>query len=367
MGGTLLEHLKELGLHFDFKREDRVFQYTTCGWMMWNLYTSSLALGSTFLLYDGSPFYPDKNILFDLAESEKMTVFGTSAKYISALENAGAKPKETHNLSSLKTITSTGSPLMPENYEYVYKDIKKDLCLSSISGGTDIIGCFALGSPTLPVYQGELQCLSLGLKVEVYNEEGKSIKEEKGELVCTAPFPNMPIYFWNDINNERYKKSYFNFYPNVWRHGDWVELTKNNGLIIYGRSDTTLNPGGVRIGTAEIYRQVEKFEEILECLAIGQNWKDDQRIILFLVLKEKHSLNDDLKEKLRKEIKTNCTIRHVPAKIIEVNALPRTISGKIAELAVKKVVHNQEVKNASAFANPEALDLFKDITALKED
>ncbi len=367
VGGTLLEHLKELGLHLDFKKEDRVFQYTTCGWMMWNLYVSSLSIGSTFLLYDGSPFFPDGNILFDLAQSEKMNVFGTSAKFISALENAGLCPMKTHDLSSLQTITSTGSPLMPENYDYVYSQIKEDLCLSSISGGTDIIGCFALGNPTLPVYQGELQCRSLGLKVEVYDELGGDLLEEKGELVCTKPFPNMPIYFWNDEDNKRYYNSYFDIYPNVWCHGDWVELTVNNGLIIYGRSDATLNPSGVRIGTAEIYRQVEKFEEIAESLAVGQSWKDDQRIVLFTVLNEGYQLTNELKERLGKEIKTNCTVRHVPSKIISVAALPRTISGKIAELSVKKIIHGQEVKNSSAMANPEALDLFYNLEELTKD
>jgi acetoacetyl-CoA synthetase len=355
-GGTLLQHLKEHQLHTDLKRGDRLFYFTTCGWMMWNWLASGLATGATLLLYDGSPFYPDPRVLFDLAEEERMTVFGTSAKYIDALSKAGARPVQTHALSSLQTMTSTGSPLVAESFDYVYRAIKKDLLLSSISGGTDIVSCFVLGDPVLPVYRGEIQCRGLGLNVRVFDDDGKPVVGVKGELVCTAPFPSMPIYFWNDANGAKYRAAYFDRFPRVWCHGDYMELTSRGTAIIYGRSDATLNPGGVRIGTAEIYRQVERLEEVVEGLVIGQDWDNDVRVVLFVRLREGLRLDDSLSRKIKEQIRSSTTTRHVPARIVQVADIPRTKSGKIVELAVRNVVHGNPVRNIEALANPEALE-----------
>lgn len=358
-GGTLLQHVKELGLHTDVTPNDVMFYYTTCGWMMWNWLVSTLALGATVVLYDGSPFARKGNILWDIAEQEKISVFGTSAKYIAALEKAAIKPRESHQLPALKAVLSTGSPLAHESFDYVYRDIKADICLSSISGGTDIVSCFALGNPTLPVYRGELQCKGLGMAVDIFDEQGQSVTEEKGELVCTKAFPSMPIYFWNDEDGSKYRKAYFDSFPDLWAHGDYGEQNAHGGIIIHGRSDAVLNPGGVRIGTAEIYRQVEKITDVLESIAIGQQWEDDVRVVLFVKLREGLSLNKDLEDAIRKVIRANTTPRHVPAKIVQVGDIPRTISGKIVELAVRNVVHGLPVKNTDALANPEALEYFR--------
>jgi acetoacetyl-CoA synthetase len=355
-GGTLLQHLKEHQLHTDVKAGDRLFYFTTCGWMMWNWLASGLASGATLLLYDGSPFIRRGAVLFDFAEAEGMTQFGTSAKFIDAVSKINLRPRATHDLSKLRAILSTGSPLAPESFDYVYRDIKADVCLSSISGGTDIVSCFVLGNPVLPVYRGEIQCRGLGMKVEVYDEAGKPVQEKKGELVCTRPFPSMPIGFWNDADGKRYYDAYFAKYPNVWCHGDYVELTAYGGMIIYGRSDAVLNPGGVRIGTAEIYRQVEQLDEVLESLVIGQEWNNDVRVVLFVKLREGLALDDALADKIKNQIRANTTPRHVPAKVLQVADIPRTKSGKIVELAVRNVVHGLPVKNAEALANPEALE-----------
>lgn len=359
VGGTLIQHLKELMLHTDLKKDDTIFYYTTCGWMMWNWLVSSLAVGATIVLYDGSPLFPKAKRLIDLIDELGITIFGTSAKYISAIEKVGLKPKDTHQLTHLKTILSTGSPLAPKNYDYVYQQFKSDVRLCSISGGTDIISCFALGNPLLPIYRGELQCPGLGMKVKVYNEKGHCIKHHKGELVCTAPFPSMPIYFWNDPEQEKYKKAYFHKFANVWAHGDYAEITQHNGIIIYGRSDTLLKPGGIRIGTAEIYREVEHFDEILESIAVGQPKDDDEVIVLFVVMKLGYSLTPELIAKIKKNIKQNVSPHHVPAKIIAVPDIPRTISGKIVELAVRNILLGKAVENIDAIANPEALEYFK--------
>ncbi|HTO42964.1 MAG TPA: acetoacetate--CoA ligase [Burkholderiales bacterium] len=364
-GGTLLQHLKEHQLHVDLKRGERLFYFTTCGWMMWNWLVSGLATGATLLMYDGSPFYPNPSVLFDLTDTENMNVFGTSAKYIDALAKLGVKPSKTHRLDSVKTMTSTGSPLVAESFDYVYDSIKRDLLLSSISGGTDIVSCFVLGSPLLPVYRGELQCRGLGLKVEVYNDAGQSVVGEKGELVCTAPFPSMPVGFWNDAEGKKYRDAYFGRFPGVWCHGDYMELTPRGTAVIYGRSDAVLNPGGVRIGTAEIYRQVEQLNEVVESLVIGQNWDNDVRVVLFVRLRDGLSLDEALVKKIKMQIRANTTPRHVPAKIVQVADIPRTKSGKIVELAVRDIVHGQPVKNQEALANPEALDLYKDIPELR--
>ena len=364
-GGTLLQHLKEHQLHTDLKRDDRLFYFTTCGWMMWNWLATGLASGATLLLYDGAPTYPGPQVLFDLADQERMTIFGTSAKYIDALNKAGAKPIETHALSFLKTMTSTGSPLVAESFDYVYRAIKKDLLLSSISGGTDIVSCFVLGNPTLPVYRGEIQCRGFGLNVQVFDDDAIALIGGKGELVCTAALPSMPIYFWNDASGTKYRAAYFDRFPGVWCHGDYMELTARGTAIIYGRSDATLNPGGVRIGTAEIYRQVERLEEIMESLVIGQDWDNDVRVVLFVRLREGLTLDDALTKKIQNHIRLNTTSRHVPAKIIQVADIPRTKSGKIVELAVRNVVHGKPVKNLEALANPEALEHYKDRVELK--
>jgi acetoacetyl-CoA synthetase len=365
-GGTLIQHIKELGLHSDLQAKDNLCFYTTCGWMMWNWTVSALALGTTITLYEGSPTYPTNDRMFQLIEEEKVTVFGTSAKFISSMEKVGVKPKEKHNLSHLRCILSTGSPLLPKNYDYVYEQIKNDLQLSSISGGTDIISCFALGNPMLPVYRGELQCLGLGMAVEVYDEKGHSVKETRGELVCTMPFPSMPVSFWNDKERQAYRHAYFEHFPDVWAHGDFAEITAHHGLIIYGRSDAVLNPGGVRIGTAEIYRQVEKINDVLDSIVIGQDWQDDVRVVLFVKLREGITLDEELSNKIRTTIRQNASPRHVPAKILQVVDIPRTISGKIVEVAVRQVVHGEEVNNFQSLANPKALDYFKNRSELKD-
>ncbi len=364
-GGTLIQHLKELVLHTDLKREDRFFYYTTCGWMMWNWLVSGLAVGATLVLYDGSPSYPDGNALWNLADDVGISVFGTSAKWISAIEKAGVKPRETHKLLNLKTILSTGSPLAPESYDYVYRDIKERVLLASISGGTDIVSCFALGCPVLPVYRGELQCRGLGMKVEILDDDGKPLRGEKGELACSAPFPSMPVFFWNDADGEKYHAAYFSRVPNVWCHGDHALLTEHDGVIIYGRSDATLNPGGVRIGTAEIYRQVEQVPEVLESVAVGQHWGDDERVILFVRLREGITLDDALRDRIARQIRANTTPRHVPARILQVVDIPRTISGKITEIAVRETIHGRAVKNTDALANPGALECFRDLAELR--
>ncbi|MFZ3207192.1 MAG: acetoacetate--CoA ligase [Pseudomonas sp.] len=365
VGGTLLQHVKELGLHTDLSASDTLFYYTTCGWMMWNWLVSGLALGATLVLFDGSPFHPGAERLIDLIDAENISIFGTSAKYLAALEKAGAKPGSTHKLERLKAILSTGSPLSHESFEYVYREIKSELCLSSISGGTDIVSCFALGNPVLPVWRGELQCKGLGMDVQVWNDAGQAVRGEKGELVCAKHFPSMPVGFWNDPQGEKFKAAYFDTFPGIWAHGDYAEETVHGGLVIHGRSDAVLNPGGVRIGTAEIYRQVEKVEEVLESIAIGQDWDDDVRVVLFVRLREGVALSDELQARIRQVIRSNTTPRHVPAKIIAVADIPRTISGKIVELAVRNVVHGKPVKNTDALANPQALELYKDLPELQ--
>ncbi|MCW8410251.1 acetoacetate--CoA ligase [Legionella sp. PATHC035] len=365
-GGTLLQHLKELGLHTDLRDKDNLFFYTTCGWMMWNWTVSALALGATLTLYEGSPTYPESNRLFKLIEEEQVTVFGTSAKFISSVEKAGVKPQDEFDLSHLRCILSTGSPLLPRNYDYVYQHIKDDVQLCSISGGTDIISCFALGNPILPVYRGELQCLGLGMAVDVFDEQGHPVHEERGELVCTAPFPSMPVGFWNDPEKIAYQRAYFERFPGVWAHGDFAEITAHKGLIIYGRSDAVLNPGGVRIGTAEIYRQVEKINEVLDSVVIGQDWQDDVRIVLFVKLRDDMELTEELINKIRLTIRQNASPRHVPAKIVQVADIPHTISGKIVELAVRQVVHGLPVNNLQSLANPQALDYFKNREELQK-
>ncbi len=365
-GGTLLKHLEEQRLQCDIKRDDRVFYFTTCGWMMWNWLMTALASEATLVLYDGSPFAPSPNVLFDYADAAGITFFGTSAKYIDALANNKLEPRKTHNLRTIRTIASTGSPLVPESFDYVYRAIKQDVCLSSISGGTDIVGCFVGGNPNSPVWRGEIQGPMLGMSVDVFSEDGKSMHGEKGELVCTKPFPSMPVAFWNDKDGARYRAAYFERFPNVWCHGDFVAWTEHGGMVIYGRSDATLNPGGVRIGTAEIYRQAESFDEVEEALCIGQQWQHDTRVILFLRLKPGVALTPDLTDRVRKRIRENCSPRHVPAKVVAVADIPRTKSGKITELAVRDIVEGRPVKNKEALANPEALELFAGIKELHE-
>ncbi|MCY1503992.1 Acetyl-coenzyme A synthetase [compost metagenome] len=365
-GGTLLQHLKEHGLHTDLHASDTLFYYTTCGWMMWNWLVSGLAIGATVVLYDGSPFHPGPERLMDLVDAEGISVFGTSAKYIAGLEKAGLRPRETHRLERLKAILSTGSPLAHESFDYVYRDIRAELCLSSISGGTDIVSCFALGNPTGPVWRGELQCKGLGMAVEVWDEAGQPVHGDKGELVCTRHFPSMPVGFWNDPHGEKFRHAYFDTFPGVWAHGDYAEETAHGGLVIHGRSDAVLNPGGVRIGTAEIYRQVEKIEDVLESIAIGQDWQGDVRVVLFVRLRDGVPLTDELQQRIRQVIRANTTPRHVPAKIIAVADIPRTISGKIVELAVRNVVHGKPVKNTDALANPQALELYRDLPELSQ-
>jgi acetoacetyl-CoA synthetase len=358
-GGTLIQHVKEHKLHCDIKRDDRVFYFTTCGWMMWNWLVSVLACEATLLLYDGSPFHPDGNVLFDFADETGMTLFGTSAKFIDAAAKAGLSPRRTHQLDSLRTMTSTGSPLAAESFDFVYERVKPDIHLASISGGTDIISCFVGGNPNGAVWRGEIQARGLGMRVEVFDEQGRSVRGDKGELVCTMPFPSMPVGFWNDPDGRKYHAAYFETYPGVWRHGDYVELTEHNGMIIYGRSDAVLNPGGVRIGTAEIYRQVEQLAEILESLVIGQRWEGDERVVLFVKLRDGQALTADVQERIRRRIRENTSPRHVPARIVQVTEIPRTKSGKIVELAVRDIVHGRDVKNVEALANPDALEQFR--------
>ncbi len=363
-GGTLLQHLKELVLHTDLTREDRIFYYTTCGWMMWNWLVSSLAVGATVVLYDGAPLAPRPEALWDLAGDERLTVFGTSAKYLALCEKNGLAPSQSHDLASLRSILSTGSPLAQHSYDYVYARIKSDAHLASISGGTDIVSCFALGNPTAPVWRGELQCRGLGMAVDIFDPAGRPVTGSPGELVCTRPFPSMPVAFWDDPDGRKYRAAYFEHYPGVWRHGDWAERTGHDGLIIYGRSDATLNPGGVRIGTAEIYRQVERLPEIVESLVIAQEWEDDVRVVLFVRLREGLVLDDPLRERIRQEIRTHASPHHVPRKILQVPDLPRTINGKLSELAVRAAVHGRAIGNRDALANPQALELFRDLPEL---
>jgi acetoacetyl-CoA synthetase len=366
-GGTLVQHLKELVLHTDLRREDRIFYHTTCGWMMWNWLVSSLAAGATVVLYDGAPLKPRPEILVDLCEQERVTVFGTSAKYVALLEKEGVRPVKTHGLGDLRRILSTGSPLLPEGFDYLERDFKPGVQISSISGGTDIVSCFALGNPIGAVYRGELQTRGLGMAVEVFDEEGRPVVDWPGELVCTKAFPSMPVSFWNDPDGAKYRAAYFEHYPGVWRHGDWARLTPHGGLVIHGRSDATLNPAGVRIGTAEIYRQVEKVPEVLESLVIGQEHEGDVRIVLFVKLREGAALTEELAEKLRRNVREGATAHHVPKKIVAVADIPRTLSGKITELAVREVVHGRPVKNVDALANPEALELFRDLAELRSE
>lgn len=365
-GGSLLQHMKEIHLHCGVENGDRLFYFTTCGWMMWNWLASGLGAGATLLLYDGSPFYPDGNALFDYAQAEKMTIFGTSAKFIDAVRNAGLAPSKTHDLSSLRMMTSTGSTLAPENYDFVYASIKSDIHLASISGGTDIVSCFVLGNPLEPVWRGEIQGPGLGMAMDVWDDAGNPVRGQKGELVCTRPFVSQPVRFWNDPGNEKYRDAYFNRFDNIWCHGDFAEWSAHGGIIIHGRSDATLNPGGVRIGTAEIYNQVEQLPEILEGLAIGQDWDRDVRVVLFVKLAPGIALDDDLESRIRTKIRTGASPRHVPAKIVAVGDIPRTKSGKITELAVRDIVHGRPVKNREALANPEALELYRDVTELSD-
>jgi len=364
-GGTLMQHLKEHQLQSDIRTGDRVMYFTTCGWMMWNWLASTLASGATLLLYDGAPFYPSGNVLFDFADDAGMTHFGTSAKYIDALKKSGLKPRQSHSLDSVRTMLSTGSPLVPESFDFVYEHIKSDICLSSITGGTDILSCFALGNSALPVYRGEIQCIGLGMDVAAFNDEGKAVIGEKGELVCRKPFPSMPVGFWNDPDGSKYQAAYFERFPGVWCHGDYVKLTDHGGMIVYGRSDAILNPGGVRIGTAEIYRQVAQLGEVVESIVVGQDWDDDVRVVLFVVLRDGLTLDEPLKAKIRGQVRQNTTPRHVPAKIVQVADIPRTKNNKIVEIAVRDVVHGKEVKNKEALANPEALELYRNIEALR--
>jgi acetoacetyl-CoA synthetase len=368
-GGTLLQHLKEHVLHTDITPDDRVFYFTTCGWMMWNWLVSALATGAVIVLYDGAPMSPHSDILWEMAEKEKITVFGTSAKYLALLEKSGAEPGKSHDLNSLRAILSTGSPLAAHSFDYVYSKIKQDVHLASISGGTDIVSCFALGNPIAPVYRGEIQCRGLGMAVDVFDENGRSIRGAPGELVCTKPFPSMPVAFWNDPDGAKYRAAYFEHFPDVWRHGDWAEITEHDGLIIYGRSDATLNPGGVRIGTAEIYRQVEQLPEIIEAVAVGQEIESDSpgdvRIVLFVRLREGVKLDDALHKRITTQIRENTSALHVPKKIIAVSDIPRTVSGKISELAVRETIHGRPVKNTEALANPESLELYRNLPELR--
>ncbi len=366
VGGTLIQHLKEQVLHCDLKPGDRVFYFTTLGWMMWNWLVSALGCRATLVLYDGSPFYPDGEVLWRYAEDVKLSLFGTSAKYIDALKKAGIQPLGKFDLSSLRTIASTGSVLAPESFDYVYDKVKKDVCLASISGGTDIVSCFVLGCPLRPVYRGEAQCRGLGMAVDVYDDDGKPLRGQKGELVCTETFPSQPVFFWGDADGSKYHNAYFARFDNIWHHGDYVMLSDHDGVVIYGRSDATLNPGGVRIGTAEIYRHVEQLDEVVESIVIGQDWQDDVRVVLFVVLQTGIDLDDGLVDKIRRTVREKCTPRHVPARVIQVDEIPRTKSGKIVELAVREVVHDRPVKNLGSLANPEALELYRDLPQLQD-
>ncbi|MBF0113384.1 MAG: acetoacetate--CoA ligase [Desulfamplus sp.] len=364
-GGVLIHQIKELMLHTDLKESDTIFYFTTCGWMMWNWLVTSLSVGATLVLFDGNPFHPAPDALWQMAQDEKITVFGTSAGYIAALKNAGVKPKQQFDLTSLKALLSTGSPLSKEDFDFIYEEIKSDLQLASISGGSDLNGCFALGNPIGAVYSGELQCRGLGMKVFAYNEDGSPVVGQQAELVCTAPFPSMPIYFWNDEDGSRYHAAYFDRYPNIWTHGDFIEVTERGGVIMYGRSDATLNPGGVRIGTAEIYRRIEQMEEISDSVVVGQEWNNDVRVILFVTMASGFELTEQLKDKIRNDIRKNASPRHVPAKIVQVPDIPYTLNMKKVELAVKNMIHGKEVKNKDALKNPEALDFFANIEELK--
>jgi acetoacetyl-CoA synthetase len=360
-GGILMQHIKELMLHTNIARQDTVFYFTTCGWMMWNWLTSSLALGATVVLFDGNPFHPHPGALWEMAQELSISVFGTSAGYISALQNAGVRPGREYALDSLKTVLSTGSPLTSEGFSYVYREVKEDLQLSSISGGTDLNGCFALGNPMGPVYAGELQCRGLGMKVFAYDDSGRPVYNQPGELVCTAPFPSMPIYFWDDPDGSKYHKAYFDVFPGVWRHGDFIEINDRGGVIIYGRSDATLNPGGVRIGTAEIYRQVDQVEEIEDSLVVGQSWGNDVRVVLFVKLKPGYELTEELEKRIRTTIRENATPRHVPARILSVPDIPYTLNMKKVELAVRKILQGKPVLNRDALKNPESLEYFQEL------
>jgi len=364
-GGTLLQHLKEHRLHVDVKPDDRLFYFTTCGWMMWNWLASGFASGATLVLYDGSPFHPEPAALIDLIDAEDIAIFGTSAKYLAALEKAGVTPRASHRLTHLHTVLSTGSPLSHESFRYVYRAFKDDLCLASISGGTDIVSCFVLGNPCLPVWEGEIQCRGLGMAVEIRDDDGRPVVGEKGELVCTRPFPSCPIGFWNDPDRQKFQAAYFSRWPGVWAQGDYGEMTPHGGFIIHGRSDAVLNPGGVRIGTAEIYRQVEQVPEVLESVCVGQTWDDDVRVVLFVVLRPGIVLDEALAQRIRATIRANASPRHVPAKILQVADIPRTRSGKIAELAVRELIHGRPVKNTEALANPEALELYRGLGELE--
>ena len=366
VGGVLLQHNKELQIHSDVKDNDRVFYFTTCGWMMWNWLIGSLSSGATILLFDGFPMYKKDDLLFEFASEEKATLFGVSAKYIDTLSNNKVIPKDNYDLSKLRTICSTGSPLSEEGFKYIYTNVKKNVHLSSISGGTDIVSCFVLGNLFQPVYAGEIQNKGLGMDVDIFNEKGISIKNKKGELVCKTPFPSMPIKFWNDVGDAKYKSAYFEKYKNVWHHGDFAQITNNNGFIIFGRSDTTLNPGGVRLGTAEIYSVVEKFKEIKESIVIGQSWKNDIRIILFVVLNKGFDLNTETILNIKKKIKIKASPRHVPSKILSILEIPKTKNGKLVELAVKQIIEGEKIKNLEALANPYSLEQFKNIKELNE-
>jgi acetoacetyl-CoA synthetase len=363
-GGTLIQHLKELMLHSNLHEDDTIFYFTTCGWMMWNWFVSSLAIGSTIVCYDGNPFHPGPDALLHMARELSISIFGTSAKYIASLENAGVKPKNICGFPALKAILSTGSPLSNESFEYVYREWKEDVQLSSIAGGTDIISCFMLGNPMLPVYMGEIQCRGLGMDVDSFDDFGKSIIGQQGELVCKTAFPSMPIYFWNDTDGEKYHDAYFDVYDGIWRHGDYILLSKHGGITMFGRSDATLNPGGVRIGTAEIYNVVENMEEVEDSVVIGQQWEDDERVVLFVKLNEGYLLDDELKKKISLLIRSNCSPRHVPAVIKETIGVPYTLNGKKVEIAVKKAITGQEIKNKDALSNPEVLDYFASISNL---
>lgn len=364
-GGTLIQHLKEHQLHVGLRPGDRLFYATTCGWMMWNWMASALASGVTLVVYDGSPFHPGPETFFNMVDQEQINVLGVGAKFISSIEKTGLKPSKSHNLSALRTMLSTGSPLAHEGFQYVYRDVKADLCLASISGGTDIISCFVLGNECLPVFEGEIQCMGLGMSVAIWDQNGQPVSGDRGELVCDRPFPSAPIGFWNDPEGERYHSSYFATYPGVWAHGDYAELTDQGGMIIHGRSDAVLNPGGVRIGTAEIYRQVDSFDEVVESVCVGQDWGDDTRVILFVILREGEALTEALAHRIRQKIRDETTPRHVPAQILAVTDIPRTRSGKIAEIAVRDVMNGKAPKSTEGLSNPEALDQYRDLPALK--
>ena len=366
-GGTLLQHKKEQQLHLDLRSEDTLFFFTTCGWMMWNWLVSALSIRCTVVLFDGSPFHPKPSTMFDICDQEQVSVFGISAKFLSGTQKAGVRPVATHQLSPLRALISTGSPLTEEGFQYVYREVKPDCHLISMSGGTDLISCFMIGNPNLPVYEGELQSPGLGMAVEIWDESGQPVEEEKGELVCTRAFPSSPVGFWNDPNDEKYKAAYFERYPNIWVHGDYAQTTQNGGYIIHGRSDAVLNPGGVRIGTAEVYRQVEQFDEVVDAVCVGQQWQDDVRVVLFVVMREPRTLTERLIRAIKLRIREFASPRHTPALVIEVADIPRTMSGKIAELAVRAVIHGQSVTNTSALANPEALEYFRNIEQLQGD